>query len=119
MNGISAYQENTVTTQSKGQVVVMLYEGAIRFCRQAVQGIEQKDYAEKTRRIHQAIAIVDELNAALDMEAGGEICTNLRSLYDFMSRHLNEADLKADPHRIREVIGLLEELKEGWRAVAE
>ena len=51
------------------------------------------------------------------MEAGGEIAQNLRSLYNFMNRHLSQANVKCDPQMIREVITLLEDLNQSWRAI--
>jgi len=57
------------------------------------------------------------LNTVLDMDAGGEVAGNLRSLYNFMSRHLTQANIKCDAQMIREVITILEELNLGWRAI--
>ncbi len=54
----------------------------------------------------------------LDMDAGGEISKNLRSLYMFMKSHLSQANAKRDPQMIQEVIGLLEELNQGWKTIA-
>ena len=119
MDGIGAYKDNTVTTQSRGRIIVLLYEGAIKFCKHAIAEIEKKDWAKKGEYINKAIDVINELNACLDTEAGGEIAKNLRGLYVFMTRHLGQANLRRDPQRIREVIGILEELLEGWAAIAE
>jgi len=118
MNGIGAYQEAAVGTQSRGRLVVMLYDGAIKFLKLAVQELEAGNYAAKGQYINRAQDIISELNAVLNMDAGGEIAQNLRKLYDFMSRHLNQANMKRDPKMIQEVIGLLEELNQSWRAIA-
>jgi flagellar protein FliS len=117
MNGFNTYQETAVSTQSRGRLVVMLYDGAIRFLRQAITDIERCDYAAKGKHINKAQAILFELNTVLDMEQGGQIASNLRSLYNFMHRHLTEANFKKDPQRIHEVIGILEELNQSWRAI--
>ena len=53
------------------------------------------------------------------MEAGGEIAQNLRSLYNFMNKHLNQANTQSDARMIREVINLLEELNQSWRAITD
>ncbi len=119
MDGIAAYRENQVVTQSPGRLIVMLYEGAIRFCRRAIGQIEAGDPAGKHDSIRRAQDILDELNASLNTDAGGEIATNLRGLYQFMHRHLDQADLKQDPKPIEEVIRLLEDLNEAWKAVAQ
>jgi flagellar protein FliS len=116
--GIAAYKTNSVTTQTKGQIVVLLYEGAIRFLKQAVTAMEQQDYIEKGRLINRALDIICELNSALDLDAGGEIAQNLRQLYSFMHQHLLTASFKKDPQKVREVIKMLEQLLDGWRQVA-
>jgi flagellar protein FliS len=118
MNGFAAYQDTAVTTQSKGRLIVLLYEGAIKFMKLAIKELEARDYAEKGRYINRAQDIINELNAVLDMDAGGEIAQNLRSLYLFMSRRLSEANTNRDPEMIREVINLMEELNQSWKAIA-
>jgi flagellar protein FliS len=118
MNGFDTYQETAVSTQSRGRLVVMLYEGAIRFLRQAILDIERSDYAAKGKHIGKAQDILYELNAVLDMEQGGQIAQNLRGLYNFMHRHLTEANQRKDPQMIREVIGILDELNQSWRAIS-
>ncbi|MHC4360794.1 MAG: flagellar export chaperone FliS [Planctomycetota bacterium] len=107
MKGIETYQETSVTTQNKGKLVVMLYEGAIKFLKLAIKEIEAGNTEEKGKYISKAIDIIFELNAVLDMEAGGEVAANLRKLYLFMGRHLTEANTKQDIGKIEEVIKLL------------
>lgn len=119
MNGIAAYKTNTITTQSRSRLIVMLYEGAIKFLRLAIKKLEEKDYAAKGYYINKAQDIINELNAVLNVEAGGELAANLRKLYMFMVRHLGEANSKKDPNMIKEVISLLEELLEGWKAISD
>jgi flagellar protein FliS len=118
MNGIATYQDNTVSTQSKGRLIVMLYEGAIRFMKMAIVEMEKQNYEAKGRYINRALDIISELNVVLDMDAGGEIAGNLRQLYIFMTNRLSEANIKCDPQMVREVIKLMEELNRGWRAIA-
>mgnify|MGYP003802639149 CR=1 FL=1 len=115
---VKAYQETAVVTQDRGRIIVMLYDGAIRFLRQAIRSLEQGDYVGKGRAISKAQDIIMELNSALDMDAGREIAVNLRQLYLFMWRHLNQANLRKDPNMIQKVIDLLEELNKGWKAIA-
>ena len=89
----------------------------LNFCKLAVTEIEAGNWEAKGRHINRAIDIINELNTVLDMEAGGEIAQNLRRLYAFMVRHLGQANMKRDPKMIQEVIELLTELNEGWKAV--
>lgn len=96
----------------------MLYEGAIKFLNLAIAEIDAKNYAQKGIYIDKAHDIINELNAVLDLEAGGEIASNMRKLYLFMTSHLTQANIKCDIQKIREVINLLEELNKGFKAIA-
>ena len=117
MTGIAAYKENAVTTQTKGKLIVLLYEGAIKFLKQAIAELEAEDFVEKGQYVNKAIEIIIELSVSLNMEAGGEVADNLQQLYDFMMTHLTKANFRRDVQGFRDVIGLLEELNEGWKAV--
>ena len=118
MKGVQAYQETAVTTQSKGRIVVMLYDGAIKFMKLAIKEIKAGNPEVKGEYITKAVNIIDELNTTLDMEVGGEIAMNLRKLYMFMVRHLTEANAKQNTKMIDEVISLMEELNQSWKAIA-
>jgi flagellar protein FliS len=117
MNGVKAYQETSVTTQSKGRLIVMLYDGAIKFLKLAIQELQAGNYEAKGRYINKARDIINELNVVLDMDGGGEIASNLRRLYNFMNNHLSEANIKCDPQMIREVIDMMEGLNQSWKAI--
>ena len=117
MTGVETYQETAVITQNKGKLVVMLYEGAIKFLKMAIREIESKNPEAKGKYISKATDILFELNTVLDMETGGEVAINLRKLYLFMGQHLSEANAKQDIGKIQEVIKLLEELNQGWKAI--
>ena len=118
MNGaIGAYRENAVTTQTRGRLIVLLYEGAIKFLEQAKTELDVGNYAAKGEFINKALAIINELDSCLDMEKGGDVANNLRGLYHFMIRHLNEANFHRDPQRIQDVIDCLRDLNAGWKAI--
>ena len=117
MNGVEAYQDAAITTQSKGRLIILLYEGAIKFMWLAIRELEKNNYEAKGQHINKAQDIINELNAVLDADAGGEIATNLRKLYCFMSTRLSQANIKRDPQIIREVITLMEELNQSWKAI--
>ena len=119
MNGLGAYQETTVLTQDKGKLIVMLYEGAIKFLKLAQKDITDGNYESKNTHINKAWDIINELNVSLDMEAGGEISENLRKLYAFMLTHISTANFKNDSQIAQEVVDMLTELKEGWEAITE
>ena len=117
MNGLDIYRETAVATQNKGRLIVMLYDGAIKFLRQAIKDMEANDYEAKGKNIVKAQDVIMELNTVLDMESGGEIARNLRSLYNFMHGHLGQANIKGDTQMITEVINLLTELNQSWKAI--
>ena len=118
MNGVTAYRDTTVTTQNKGRLIVLLYDGAIKFMRLAIKELEAGNYEAKGQYVNRAQDIINELNAVLDTDAGGEIATNLRKLYCFMNNRLSQANIKRDPQIIRDVIILMEELNRSWKAIA-
>lgn len=117
MKPVEAYHSAAVTTQSKGRLIVLLYDGAIKFMKLAIKELEAQNYEAKGRYIGRAQDIINELNAVLDTDAGGEIAANLRKLYCFMNKRLAEANTKRDPQMIREVITLMEELNQSWKAI--
>ena len=118
MKGLLAYQEAAITTQGKGRLIVLLYDGAIKFMKLAIKELEAGNYEAKGRYISRAQDIINELNTILDMEGGGEVAANLRKLYCFMNTRLSEANSKRDPNLIRDVITLMEELNQGWKAIS-
>ena len=117
MKKVSAYQDAAVTTQSKGRLIVLLYDGAIKFMKLAIKELEAGNFEAKGKYIARAQDIINELNAVLNTDAGGEIAANLRSLYLFMNNRLSEANVKCQPQMIREVINLMEELNKSWKAI--
>jgi len=119
MGDIDTYQNNAITTQSRGGLIVMLYDGAIKALRQAITALEDGNIAAKGECIGKAMDIIIELSSVLDMEAGGEIASDLRRLYDFMVFHLTQANVKNDPKMIGEVIALLEDINQGWKAITD
>jgi flagellar protein FliS len=118
MKKVSAYQDTAVTTQSKGRLIVLLYDAAIKFMKLAIKELEAGNFEAKGKYIARAQDIINELNAVLDTDTGGEIAANLRSLYLFMNNRLSEANIKSEPQIIREVIDLMEELNKSWKAIA-
>ena len=84
----------------------------------AIQELEADNYEAKGRYLIKAQDIINELNAVLDMDAGGEIATNLRSLYLFMNKRLSEANTNRDAQIIRDVITTMDELNQSWKAIS-
>lgn len=96
------------------RILIMLYEGAIKFTHLAARGIDENRLALKGEYISKILAILTELSAALDMERGGEIAPNLASLYAYMVKRLTVANIKNSTEPLHEVERLLVSLKEGF-----
>lgn len=111
---IGKYQDLTVTTARKEMLILLAYEGAMRFVNQARINIEKGDIAGKCSRISKAAAVIEELDLSLNMEAGGEIAENLHDLYSYMMNRLFWANVNSDPAILEEVMSLLKTLYEGW-----
>lgn len=118
MNKVGVYKDATINTQSKGRLIVLLYDGAIKFMKLAIKELEAGNYLAKGQYINRAQDIINELNAVLDTNASDEIAGNLRKLYCFMNNRLSEANIKRDPQTINQVISIMEELNQGWKTIA-
>jgi len=113
MNAYQQYQQNAILSSPPEKLVLMLYEGALKFLKLAKKAIEEKDFVEANNSIIRVEDIVMELNMSLDMNY--EISKNLRSLYNFIYEKLIDANIKKDVKILEEVEGLLEGLKEAWQ----
>lgn len=112
---LNAYTQTKVTTAyNPVELVIMLYDGAIDFLDKAATAINMREVPIKIKYIDKAIAIIEELLNALNLEVGGEIAINLQNLYLHMMRELVFANAKNDGNRVKHVIGLLRELREAW-----
>jgi flagellar protein FliS len=113
-----AYTESSVMTASPEQLVVMLYDGAIRFLRQSAEAMRAGSREHARSRMSRAEQVIDELNYSLDMSYG-DVPQNLRGIYLFAKRQLIQANLHADPERIDGVARMLAELRESWVTIAQ
>lgn len=111
------YQRIEISTADPMRVVILLYEGAIKNLNQAHELFEAEDRKAASSKITRTQEIINYLRNALDHQQGGEIADNLERLYEYMRDTLNEANIKRDRDKLQEVVGLLQTLLEGWRAV--
>lgn len=122
-NPWQSYRQVATRTASPGQLVLMLYEGAIRFLERAEAGFQLEDPVEFNTAINDNILraqdIVRELDFSLNLEAGGELAAQLRRLYDYFDRTLLEANLRKDPAGIVEVIKRITVLRDAWATMLE
>jgi flagellar protein FliS len=100
-------------------IVILLYEGVINFNNISRAAIESNDVEARSIHINKSMAIIGELNDALDMEVGGEIATNLRGLYSYIMEELMKASLNNDPAPLDLVNTLICELKQGWEGIKD
>ncbi|ADL11807.1 flagellar export chaperone FliS [Acetohalobium arabaticum] len=114
-NPYQKYKNTQVETASQEKLLLMLYDGAIKFLKQAIKGVEENDYEAANNYLVRTQDIIHELMATLDMEKGGEIARNLESLYDYMNRRLIEANVNKDIEPMEEVRDMLAELRETWQ----
>ena len=117
-NFSAAYRQQSVLTANPGQLVVMLYDGCLRFLHQAAYAMREGSIGEAGARLSRAEAIVDELLTTLDPERGGVIASRLQGIYVFCSRELLRARAERDAAAIDTVAGLLSELRDAFAQVA-
>jgi flagellar secretion chaperone FliS len=119
-NPLAAYRETRVKTASPGQLVVMLYDEAIKQSDTAIElfGPDSKPKPENIERINAALGkvqdIVTELMASLDFDAGGEIAKDLFALYVWFGREILEANIQKQAGRVTAVRKMLSELRDAW-----
>ena len=116
--GLQRYQQIDISTASPEELVVKLYQGALRNARLAITHHAGGHVAQRGKCLSKAMAIVSELASALDMERGGGIATNLDALYGFVNEKLLEANLRGEPRFVEEAIQVLEILCEAWVEIA-
>ncbi len=116
---MNKYQNNQILTASPEQILIMLYDGAIRFCNQAIQAMADEDKKVQAEKISRTVAIICEFANTLDHEIGGEIAADLDALYTYMINELTRANLDDEPKALETVINLLSELREAWVEAAK
>jgi len=116
-NGVQSYRKANITTSDPVRLVIMCYEGVIDNLKLAKEKIKEKDHEKKAKAIIKAKDIINELMCSLNFEKGGEIASNLESLYNYMLRRILQGDLNKDVRPIDEVIGMFTELLSAWKEV--
>ncbi|KGE20417.1 flagellar export chaperone FliS [Paenibacillus wynnii] len=106
------YRQSSIQTSTPAQLVIMLYDGAIRFVRTGLDGLKQQDVEKTNLNFGKAQAIVSELMSTLDQSY--EISKSLSSLYEYTNFLLIEANIRKNPEKAEEAIGYLTDLRETW-----
>jgi flagellar secretion chaperone FliS len=113
----AAYRRGEVLAASPGQLVVLLYDGARRFLRQASSAMNGGEVERAHKTLRRGERIISHLDGTLDFEQG-KLPRDLHAIYTFCLTHLNAARLDQDPTKIEEVSELLGELRDAWAEVA-
>jgi len=116
--GISRYRQTEIQSRTPLELVVMLYDGALRFTADAREAIERRDIRSRQHNVSRALAIVSELQSTLDMESGGDVAAQLDRLYGFVRDRLVDASVKQDVKPIDEARNVLTTLREGWLVIS-
>ena len=118
-NSVHAYRQTSVKTASQGRIIVMLYDEAVRQIDTALGLLGQR--TRELDRVNNALVkaqdIITELMVSLDLEQGGEIAQNLLRLYLFFNDRLMEGNVKKEEGPIREVRGLISDLRDAWKQI--
>jgi flagellar protein FliS len=112
--GLGAYKKTSVETASKEQILLMLYQAAIKNCKKGIEAIEQKNLAKKGEYIGKMQDIVVELSNSLDFEVGGDVAKELASLYDYILYSSTQANIKIDKTHLEGCLKVLNTLYDGW-----
>ena len=115
----NAYKKASVNTLDQNKLIIMLYDGAIKNANFAVQYMESGEIEKVHDSLIKTKNIVTELLATLNMDQGGEIAKNLKSLYSFMFSQLIEANMEKKTAPVLTVIDLLKELRGAWVQIKE
>ncbi|RAP73927.1 flagellar export chaperone FliS [Paenibacillus montanisoli] len=113
---MNKYLDNSVQTASPAQLLIMLYDGAIRFSKAAIMAIKDGKNEDANRNLLKVQAIVSEFEITLDRKS--ELADGLLKLYEYFKMRLMEANIKKDTAPVEEVLGYLTELRETWVAAA-
>jgi flagellar secretion chaperone FliS len=116
--GVQAYYQTHVRSQTPLELVVLMYDGALRFMRLAADAIQRRDLVAKRDAMSRTLAILSELQNTLNMAQGGDIARSLDSLYRYISHLMIEANTSLDPAPVEEAIRLIQPLRDAWAQIA-
>ena len=111
-NAYQSYKQNSITTASLEELVVLMYRGLEKFIKQGILFVEEKDVEKANNAIIKAQDIVRELMSSLDMNI--EISKQLYYLYDFILSTLIQANIKKDKSKLQDALDIVTGLKEAW-----
>lgn len=111
------YKQNQVNAASPKELVIMLYEGCIKFLRLAELGLEENRLDLVNKNLIKAQNIIEELRVTLNMEVEGEVTDQLAALYEYFLNELFQANINKDKEKIVYVREQMGELLEAWKEI--
>ncbi|WP_349408629.1 flagellar export chaperone FliS [Pseudalkalibacillus sp. SCS-8] len=117
LNAYQTYQQNSVGTASPGELTLMLYNGCLKFLKQAKAGMEAGQVEEKNLNLQKAQKIIQELMVTLNPDVA--VGNQMMQLYDYMNRRLIDANVKNEVAIVEEVEGLVMEFRDTWKQVIQ
>lgn len=118
-NPYDKYKQTEINTANQGTLIVMLYDGAIKFLNIALENLAStKTYDVVNTHILKTQDILTELMLSINLNEKNEIAQNLFNLYMYFKKRLLEANIQKNPDIIKEVIRLLKELREAWDKIS-
>jgi flagellar secretion chaperone FliS len=111
---VHEYRKNAVNGASPLQLIIMLYDGSLRFLEGGKRAMESGDREKQNENLQRAQKIVMELMSCLDMEQGGEISKNLLGIYSYVLNELVMANLRDEVEPIERCMKILRDLRESW-----
>lgn len=117
-NAANAYRRTQAEAGTPLELVVMLYDGALRFLAQAQDAMARRDIKDRHIALDKTLAIVGHLQSTLDTERGGALADELDRLYSYMSGRLLEGAAQNDPQALAEVSKLLTNLRDAWHTIS-
>lgn len=113
------YKQTSFTSASREKLLLMMFEGAIKFTKMAIKSCEEKKIAERCENIGRAFDVVLELNNTLDHKAGGELASQLEQLYMFITDQYTKANISGSPEPLKVSLKILENLYTGFVGAVE
>lgn len=117
LKAAKAYLSTQVNTATQGDVLLMLYDTAIKHLKLAKEKMAERDYAGKGNLITKAIEIISELHECLNKERGGEVAKNLSQVYFLCNTRLLQANIEMNPGKLDEVVGILSGLRQAFAQI--
>jgi flagellar protein FliS len=113
-----AYRRVESESRSPLELVVMMYDGALRFLEEASDAVERGDLRARAHAVSRTLAIIGELQNTLDVEKGGAVADQLDDLYTYLTSRLLDVALKQDVTAIEEARKLLSPIRDAWSQIS-